>query len=292
MISRFWRPLLLFTALASLSAKAGQINWSGAFNRVNLTSTGAAMDSQMVFELGVFAAGFTPTEQNRASWAANWSRAALAFYNPNPASPGFTGSHPVTSNAAPFAAGTKGYIWGHDGACTNGEWILELAVNWTVSSATQVVTGQANGAGFQMKSAQASGPLPLTLWPEWRGKMFNAVQLNDPLISGAHSDPDADGVVNLAEYALGGHPLIAGQLHGRLVPGLTPAGGRARLALTITKRCHRSIVWGAGASLDLVDWPLNATTLLSETAEELVVRENLTSAASTRVFLRPVFSLP
>jgi hypothetical protein len=77
------------------------------------------MSGQMVFELGVFEAGFTPTTANAGAWAANWRRAAVAFYNVN--SQRFTGVHPVTSNAAPFLAGAKGYIWGHDGNCTDGE---------------------------------------------------------------------------------------------------------------------------------------------------------------------------
>ena len=221
------RPLprslaFLILSFLTVSTRAGQVNWSSAFGAVNLTSTGARMDAQMTFELGVFVPGFTPSQANAGQWAANWRRAQLAFYNVELAY--FTGVHSVTSNAAPFSSGAKGYIWGHDGYCTDGEWILmsapswtwpsqfqlELPVNWTVSSATQFAVGQGNGAGFQMRSAKVSAPLPATTWTEWRARMFNAAQFADSNISGPQADPDLDGVVNLAEFALGGHPLIAG----------------------------------------------------------------------------------
>ena len=61
-----------------------------------------------------------------AQWAANWRRAQFALYNVQLAY--FTGSHSVTASNPPFiTAGTKGYIWGHDGRCTGGEWILPAA---------------------------------------------------------------------------------------------------------------------------------------------------------------------
>jgi hypothetical protein len=299
-----WIAAAVFCCLCTGAGRAGQINWSCAFGSTNQTSAGSVMSGQMVFELGVFAAGFTPTAANAGAWAANWRRAALAFYNVD--SRHFTGVHPVTSNAAPFLAGTKGYIWGHDGNCTDGEWILlsaagwvwpsenplELPVNWTVSAATQVTVGLANGMGFAMKSAKVSGQLPVTTWLEWRAKMFNDDQLANVTVSGPNADPDGDGVVNVAEFALGGHPLIAGGTHGRVAPGLALSGGRNRLTMTISKRCDRSINWSAQASLDLLTWSAGATVILQNTAEVLEVMENHASSEHTRVFLRPVFQVP
>lgn len=297
-------PISALILLLWLPCKGGQINWAGAFNRVNLKSNGTPMDTQMVFELGVFTPGFAPTEANKTLWAANWWRASLAFYNADLRY--FAGVHPVSSNAFPFSAGSKGYIWGHDGTCSNGEWILmsdpnwswptqnptELAVNWTVSSASQVILGQANGAGFQMKSAQASGPLPATSWAEWRLRMFTGAQLADLLVSGPQADPDADGIVNLAEFALGGHALIGGSFPGRVVLGFMIVDGRQRLTLTLTKRCDRTVNWGAQASVDLVNWPANSVTSLTETAEILKVMEMVSQPSSVHIFMRPVFQLP
>ena len=293
----------LFLIFAA-SARAGRINWSCAFNSVNLQSNGTPMDGQMVFELGVFLPGFAPSSANTAQWAANWRRASLALYNADLRH--FTGGHSVTSNAPPFAAGTRGYIWGHDGRCTDGEWILlsapswswpnqnvfELPVNWTVSAASQVTVGQANGAGFQMKTAPVSAPLPATGWAEWQTKVFSAEQLADPLVSDPQADPDGDGSVNLAEFALGGHPLITGAYPGRLTPGLTFVAGRNRLTLTMTKRCDRTVNWSAQASTDLINWPAGGVVMLSETAELLTVREDITGPGTSRVFLRPRFQMP
>ena len=99
-------------------------------------------------------------------------------------------------------------------------------------------------------------------------------------------------MVNLAEFALGGHPLLAGGTQGRVTPGMASDGTRNRLTLTITKRCDRTINWSAQASLNLLSWPAGSTTTLVETAEMLTARENLTTPTDARVFLRPVFVLP
>jgi len=296
--------LLIFLAAAIALARGGQVNWSCAFNSNNLKSTGAPMDGQMTFELGVFTGGFVPAAANVSSWAANWRRASLAFYNPRLRH--FTGVHPVTSNATPFAVGTKGYIWGHDGNCTNGEWILlsapswtwptqnpvELPVNWTVSSASQAVVGQANGSGIHMQTAKVSASLPQTSWAEWRAKVFDSAQLLDPAVSGLKADPDLDGQVNLSEFALGGHPLIAGGTHDRVIPGLVMEGGRQRLTMTVSKRCDRTALWSAQVSTDLSHWLPGGMVTLQETSDFLIVREDLTTTGSSRVFLRPLFQLP
>lgn len=299
-------PRLVAAILFLLASVAGggQINWSSAFGSTNLLSTGAAMDEQIVFELGVFSSGFVPSASNTASWAANWQRASLAFYNSDLKY--FTGVFSVTSNAAPFAAGTKGYIWGHDGNCTNGEWILlsapswtwptpnpiELPLNWTIGTATQVPVGQANGAGYQMKTAKVGAPLPATTWTEWRSRIFSTAQQADPLVSGPQADPDGDDVVNLAEFALGGHPLMPGTAAGRVIPGMMLSGGRQRLSLRIAKRCDRSVLWSAQASRDLLNWPAGSIQTIQNTGEVLDVIENITTATDHRVFLRPVFQIP
>lgn len=284
------------------SARAGQINWGSAFNGTNVLSGGGTMNGQMTFELGVFTAGFTPTAANTPQWAANWRRASLAFYNVDLRY--FTGSHQVTSNAPPFAAGTKGYVWGHDGNCTGAEWILlsapgwtwpsqnpvELPVNWTVSSASQVIVGQANGAGFLMKTGSVNAAPPTTSWAEWRAKIFSAGQLADNSVSAPLADPDRDGTANLAEFAMGGHPLIPGGTQGRVSAGWTIDGGRSRLTMTVTKRCDRLVQWSAQASTNLAAWD-GPVAMVSETPEALTVREDFTLPVP-RIFLRPVFLLP
>lgn len=43
-------------------------------------------------------------------------------------------------------------------------------------------------------------------FPKWRAAVFGATQLSDPAVSSAAADPDADGLPNLLEYALGAAP--------------------------------------------------------------------------------------
>ena len=47
-----------------------------------------------------------------------------------------------------------------------------------------------------------------TPYLSWRTTMFSPAQLADAVVSDSTSDPDGDGLLNLAEYALGGDPLL------------------------------------------------------------------------------------
>jgi surface-anchored protein len=62
-----------------------------------------------------------------------------------------------------------------------------------------------------------SAPFTLTFavgtFARWQTEHFDAVQLDDPDMFGPYSDPDADGLDNLIEYAFGTDPL-----HGASVP--------------------------------------------------------------------------
>ncbi len=57
--------------------------------------------------------------------------------------------------------------------------------------------------------------------PEWKASKFDSTEMANPLVSGDSADPDADGRVNLMEYALGLEPLLP-DADG---VGLVPEGG-------------------------------------------------------------------
>jgi hypothetical protein len=304
------RLLLLFSVLllAAPLRCAGQINWSSAILSADVYSNGAPVDGQMTFELGVFVSGFTPTAANRALWAANWRRASVAFYNPQVRQ--FTGVHQVAPNAAPFTAGVRGYIWGHTGQSTGGEWImmsapawtwpayspLSFPVTWTVSLATETLAGQVIAAGVpvrhSMRTELVSAPLPSLTWTEWRSRAFNAADLAVPATIAPEADPDGDGVPNLAEYALGTQPRIASPAGDSIRPQMIHDGTRLRAAVTIARRADRVVGCTVSVSRDLQLWHHDSTVTVSETPEAITLRENLTTAAEARVFLRPRFFLP
>jgi hypothetical protein len=47
------------------------------------------------------------------------------------------------------------------------------------------------------------------LYADWRGRHFNAAEAADPGVSGPEADPDADGLANAFEYAVGSNPQLA-----------------------------------------------------------------------------------
>ncbi len=49
----------------------------------------------------------------------------------------------------------------------------------------------------------------------WKDRNFSSQDLNDTSVSGDTADPDADGQVNMAEYAFGGNPNVADSNNGQ-----------------------------------------------------------------------------
>ncbi len=84
-----------------------------------------------------------------------------------------------------------------------------------------------------------------TPWQNWQVTNFVS-NVNNPAVAGTDADPDADGISNLLEYALGGNPLLNSQSPQ---PVKSVAGGR--LAITFTRTLANTditmIVQGADA---------------------------------------------
>jgi len=65
-----------------------------------------------------------------------------------------------------------------------------------------------NGAGNSAYS-NTNSDTTLTPWVQWQLANFSAVLLTNSAVSGFGADPDADGLVNLLEYAFSRQPLFA-----------------------------------------------------------------------------------
>ncbi len=275
---------MVLVAFAAGPAAARAILWTSDAGRVNLTSTGAAMDGGFEFQLGVFAAGFEPAPANIARWPGEWRRAGSAVYSV--ASQRFSGQLQVTSNAAPFAAGAKAWVFGRRDGAGGSEWILfradhwlwpaadpmnPLALDWNAKDSTVVLLGEVNGSGspFLMKSAPTTPP-PLK-WSEWQ-----TAELAGHPLPGPYQDADSDGVANIFEFLFGTSPIVPGP------PPLMPVqrieiGGSRYVQLSVPRRADREAELVVEVSGDLVRWDSGPafTVVVSETTESLVVRDLL-----------------
>jgi hypothetical protein len=139
-------PLTLLSLLVSLSGLRGQtIEWgSEVFSQI-VDSKGAALDNSYVFEVGVFAAPFTPSGANTDDWFANWrtfDRAAYSQANGHFASTvemanDGTSESPSMTAAAPSFEGLEAYIWVRNSATPSPttEWFLVKSPAWVFPTA-------------------------------------------------------------------------------------------------------------------------------------------------------------
>lgn len=70
-------------------------------------------------------------------------------------------------------------------------------------------------------SASATATIEDKPYDAWRFARFTAEQLADTAVSGETADPDADGLPNLLEYALGGEPLSSDSATHTPAPGIS-----------------------------------------------------------------------
>lgn len=123
----------------------------------------------------------------------------------------------------------------------------------------------------------------------WKALNFNASQLVDPLVSGDDADPDGDGLVNLAEFALGGTPFA---FTASPIAATATIGVDRYLTLTYVQRTDGSVTVTPETSLSLSSWddnPLQFVTISTAPAgtgfEEVTVRTN-TPIPTSPNFLR------
>lgn len=257
--------VLVFGGFGQSLSRAGQINWGSPAFATNQLSGGAEWGGDFVFELGVFDAGFTPTSANVTEWADRWNVADRSEYNATFKL--FTGSFSVISNAAPFSAGARGYIWGYRAVAGGGEWILvtdpawlwpgnsplDPPVDWGAASASAVVGAVNPGGGVTLRTASVgSAALPSLIYAVWRTQVFSLDEQGDPLVSGLGADPDKDGRTNAMEFALGSNPKIADPPPSFVAAGGPP--GARYLQVSAAKPAGRAAFFWAEESDGLAGW--------------------------------------
>lgn len=122
----------------------------------------------------------------------------------------------------------------------------------------------------------------------WRFAEFTALELSDPLISGAEADPDQDGIRNLLEYALQLPPKVAS------TAGLPIAGRDLSGALTLSYTLVKSasdITVVPEISTDLALWHTGAGYVSVQSTDQgatwsVVATSQLSPATEPRQFLR------
>ena len=154
---------------------------------------------------------------------------------------------------------------------------LSIATDWSLSAGSP---------------ASATVTIQDKPYDTWRFARFTGAQLADSAASGATADPDADGLANLLEYALGGEPLAPDAAARQPTSAITPDG---RLTLTYFQPSDRSdLVYSVEWISDLAAGPwATGSGIVTETArvateggELVTVRADADLATSPRQFLR------
>jgi hypothetical protein len=127
---------------------------------------------------------------------------------------------------------------------------------------------------------------------DWSLQEFTDEQLADPAFGAATADPDHDGVANLAEFAMGGDPLVANPSIGLIGLWGAPPGSfaftfRERKSLGDVQRLFES-------STNLANWvevtPSNLVTLSN--LPDVYVREAVFPEQYAGAYYRLRFAVP
>ncbi len=156
--------------------------------------------------------------------------------------------------------------------------------------------------GIVIDTTNASDPVMRLATPRasgtaygWLGAAFSAAERSDPVIGALASDPDGDGLVNLAEYALGLDARVANAAAGPVAKKVS-AGGGDYLALSFSRPTGGAagVAYAVELSNDLATWRRSASevvlhqTLSDGARETLTYRATTPLTAGARLFLRLV----
>ena len=112
-----------------------------------------------------------------------------------------------------------------------------------------------------MLTAQAN---VLTSFAQWQQAEFTAAELQDTSVSGPNADPDDDGIVNFAEYALGLSAKLADS--NPILPAVQTDPGTGDTILTLTFPWGDNMTdaqYDVETTQDLKTWQTVSTQVIS-----------------------------
>lgn len=221
----------------------------------------------------------------------------LLAYTPGNAAPTFTGNPISGGNASAdiaFSGGIATFATDPDAGDTmtfnkiDGPAWLSVAADGTLSGTPGLGDGGSNEFTVRVTDggglfAETTLAITVTLTPgqSWRHAHFGA-DANNPAIAGDLADPDADGLNNLLEYALGLDPKVAGP--SGITHDLVAIEQTNYLRLSINRNPDASdVVLTVESCGDLTDWSSATTAIEVATASQLIVRD---TGSGARRFIR------
>lgn len=157
--------------------------------------------------------------------------------------------------------------------------VLNGALTNMVRSAVQVAAVNFPGSGTWSVTTNSSA-LSVLYTPDGYNSWSNRIPWNNRP-SGMGDDPDADGLVNLTEYALGGNPLAADA-------GPVRGTSSNRLSLTFTRTNDPALLYKVTSSTNLDSWMQSiwSSTGAANTNGPVTVVDTNTIGSIPRRFLR------
>lgn len=157
-----------------------------------------------------------------------------------------------------------------DGISEDDVWVrpdFHAHVNWSFSKKGMWrvdlrVLGFRGPDGTDPTPVSEPAPLHFAIgeFARWRAGHFGADEVMDEAVAGPDADPDGDGLSNLLEYALGGDPGVAADVHPRsgepirVRPGTVAVGGARHVTLEFHRRT-RGLDAGTTAEVSYaVEW--------------------------------------
>jgi autotransporter-associated beta strand protein len=223
-------------------------NWTGA--------AGTGWDKLTLTALNITATSASRITIRPADLAlANFSEANTSFVIAQTTS-GITGF-----SADKFTVDTSGLTLPH------GTWAVQQSGNNLVLAYTAQTNPDANGNG---------------IYDTWETARFGNANAGANLADG---DPDGDGLSNLMEYALGSDPLAGAA--SPVIYDLESLGDGKHLRLSVPKNpAATNVTYVVETCGVLNDWSAVNTTIETDSASQLIVRDNFTTATAGRRFIR------